>query len=142
MTTGTLEQMLDEKAIVDLTIAYAWALDGNDYERLRDVFVPEAFAMLGKECHGIDEIIARVDAALTDLDQSQHIVSNHQVEVDGDSATCRCYFQAQHTYGGANFIVAGRYLDELRRTADGWRIVHRVLKPDWREGDPSVRRTG
>ena len=71
-------------------------------------------------------------------------MSNHQVAIDGDAATCRCYFQAQHvrhgTEGGDNFIIAGRYEDRLVRTAGGWRIEHRVLTVDWTEGNPSVVR--
>ena len=61
---------------------------------------------------------------------------------DGDTATCRCYLHAQHTLhgtpGGDNFIIAGRYVDDLVRTADGWRITHRVLHFDWNEGNPKV----
>lgn len=135
----------DEKAIIDLNIAYTWALDTRQFEALRDVFTPEATGMLrGVQCDGIDAIIARIQRPLASLDASQHIVSNHQVRVDGDTATCRCYVFAQHvrggTPGGDNFIVAGIYDDRLERRAEGWRIVHRTMAQLWQDGNPEVVR--
>lgn len=141
-----ITRLLDLQAIVDVTIAYTWALDTRRFEDLRQVFLPDATASLGSELTGIDAIIERVDRVLTPLDDSQHLVSNHEVRLDGDRATCRCYFQAQHirrgTDGGDNFIVAGRYEDDLARTTAGWRIARRVLVPMWSEGNPAVLRRG
>jgi len=36
--------------------------------------------------------------------------------------------------GGDNFIIAGRYEDELLRTPDGWRISFRRLVVMWTQG--------
>ena len=72
------------------------------------------------------------------------MVTNHQVQVDGDTARHRCQMQAQHVRhgadGGPNYIVAGRYEDELVRTADGWRIAHRDLVIVWTDGNIRVVR--
>ncbi len=134
----------DRQSIIELTIAYCWAIDSRDFEALRSVFLPDATARLGDERDGIESIIARIDSALTPLDASQHIVSNHQVVIDGDSATSRCYFQAQHVRraaeGSPNYIVAGRYQDRCVRTAAGWRIVRRDLIVDWTDGNVRVVR--
>jgi ketosteroid isomerase-like protein len=134
----------DRSAIIDLTIAYCWALDSKDWEALRSIFLPDATALLGDERDGIESIIARVSGALGALDSSQHMISNHQVGVDGDTATCRCYLQAQHVRrsaeGSPNYIVAGRYLDRLVRTAEGWRIQRRDLLVDWTDGNVLVVR--
>lgn len=131
--------------IVDLTIAYCWALDEHDWAALHRVFLPDAEAELGAGIErGIEAIVARVSAVLAPLDASQHLVTNHQVRLDGDRAECRCYFQAQHVRraaeGGRNFLVGGRYEDEVVRTADGWRIARRRLVPIWRDGNPAVVR--
>jgi ketosteroid isomerase-like protein len=136
--------LLDRQAIVDVTHAYCWALDTRDWDALDDVFTPDAVAALTDPQHGIDAIKARVAAALGPLDESQHLVATHQVVVDGDRATCRCYIQAQHvkrgTPGGDNFIFAGRYEDELVRTPAGWRIERRALIHMWTDGNPAVLR--
>lgn len=134
----------DRQAIVDLTIAYCWALDGNKWDGLDEVFTPDAHAELGRSCEGREAIKARVEEALGPLDDSQHMVTNHQVSVsaDGESGTSRCYLQAQHVRhaadGGPNFIVAGRYEDDVVRTPEGWRIARRVLTMMWTEGNPKV----
>lgn len=135
----------DRLAIMELTHAYCWALDTHQWDDLRHVFLPDARAVLGgSDLAGIDAIIARVTAALSPLDDSQHMVSTHQISITGDTATCRCYLQAQHVRhgapGGPNFIIAGRYEDELVRNEHGWRISRRELIPMWREGNPAVVR--
>jgi len=133
----------DEKAIVDLTIAYTWALDDRRFEDLRDVFAVDATGDLaGVHCEGIDAILERIQRGLSKLDATQHVISNQQVRVDGDTATCRCYLVGQHikhgTPGGDHFIMSGTYSDRLARRPEGWRIVHRTLEILWTEGNPAV----
>ena len=141
-----LQEILDRQEIIDLTIAYGWLLDHGPRERLDTVFTQDAVCdYRGLIIDGLPAIIEKVTDALGSLDASQHIVSNQQVAIDGDTATCRCYLHAQHTLrgteGGDNFIVAGRYDDKLVRTPDGWRITFRKLSGDWTEGNPNVRKT-
>jgi SnoaL-like domain len=133
----------DDQAIVDLAIAYTWALDTKHLDGLRTVFAPDATADLGGvHCEGIDEIIARIERPLSRLDATQHLVGNHQVTVDGDTGTHRCHLQSQHvkrgTPGGENYIIGGMYEDRVARTPDGWRITHRTLTAIWTEGNPAV----
>jgi hypothetical protein len=135
--------MPDREDIIDLAVRYTWALDTKDVEDLRNVFAPEATAMLrGVECNGVDEIIARIGGSILRLDRTQHLVGNHQVTVDGDSGTHRCHLQSQHVRegveGGDNFIVGGYYEDRVVRTPDGWRIAHRLMQQTWSEGNPNV----
>lgn len=139
-----LQRLLDEQAIVAVALRYCRALDTNDWASLADVFLPDATAVLGgpPELNGLDEITARCSSALAPLDDSQHMVSNHEVEIDSDTATHRCYLQAQHirrdAEGGPNYIVAGRYEDRMLRTGDGWRITHRTLLVMWTDGNLAV----
>lgn len=138
-----MSQLQDHHDIVQLTHNYCWALDTGDWQALHDVFTPDVVADLGVGGqNGINEVIARVSSALGKLDDSQHIVATHQIRIDGDSATCRCYLHAQHikrdTPGGDHYIVGARYEDRCVRTADGWRIAERAIVPMWREGNEAV----
>ena len=143
---ASLQTLLDERAIVGVALRYCRALDTKDWEALRDVFVPDATGDLGGGATriGADEIIARISKALSLLDESQHLVGNHEVVVDGDTATHRCYLQAQHVrkdaVDGPNYIVAGRYEDEFVRTEAGWRIKYRRLVVMWTEGNIKAAR--
>ena len=40
--------------------------------------------------------------------------------------------------GGGLYVVAGTYVDELRRTGAGWQIGHRELRRVWTDGNPAV----
>ena len=129
--------------IVSLTVKYCWALDERDWDSLSEVFSSDAYAKYGVTEHkGIDSIIEKCQKALLPLDFSHHMVTNHVVELEGDEATCKCYFQAQHvrnsTPGGVNFIIAGKYEDELIRINGEWKISSRVLTKIWTEGNKKV----
>jgi hypothetical protein len=135
----------DEKAIIDLTIAYTWALDTKHFDELRSVFAADATAMLHHvECQGVEAIIERIAGAITRLDATQHLVGNQQVRIDGETATCRTQLHSQHVKrgaeGGDNYIIGGYYDDQLRLTADGWRITHRLMEETWHEGNRAVVR--
>ena len=139
-----LQTLLDERAIRNVALRYCRALDTKDWPLLDDVFLPDATAELGvpTTLEGIEAIRARIRGALEHLDDSQHLVGNHEIDVDGDTATHRCYLQAQHVraaaVGGPNYIVAGRYEDRLVRTPEGWRIRHRTLTVMWTDGNVTV----
>ena len=140
------DALADRQAVIDLTIAYAWALDTRCYDDLDAVFIADATAQLGGVQIGRDAIKRRVADALDPLDVSQHFLGNHQVDLDGDRATGRTSLHAQHvkrgTPGGELFLVAGTYDDRLVRTPDGWRIEHRVLTVLWTDGNPAVLHRG
>ena len=143
---ATLQALLDERDIVALAARYCRALDTKDWPLLSDVFLPDATAELGvpNRLEGIDAIRHRIRTALEFLDDSQHLVGNHEVTVDGDTGTHRCYLQAQHVRevpdGSPNYMIAGRYEDRVRRTPEGWRIAHRTLTVMWSEGNLAVVR--
>jgi hypothetical protein len=51
----------DFHAIVNIAIAYTWALDTKNFDALNDVFAPDATGMLnGVHCDSRDAIIARI----------------------------------------------------------------------------------
>ena len=139
-----LQTLIDERDIRDVAFRYCRALDTKDWALLDEVFLPDATGELGTPTTlvGIDAIRGRVRKALGHLDGSQHLVGNHEIDVTGDTATHRCYLQAQHiradATGSPNYIVAGRYEDRLVRTPNGWRIAHRTLAVMWTEGNVTV----
>lgn len=148
ISSADLNRLIDERNIVAVAIAYTWALDQHQWDDLHNVFAADATATLGSpDLHvGADAIIGRIRSALEPLDDSQHLIGNHEVVVSGDTATHRCYLHAQHirrdVTGGPNYIVAGRYEDDLARTAEGWHITHRNLTVMWTDGNRAVVHPG
>jgi quinol monooxygenase YgiN len=135
--------------IVGLTIAYAWALDHRRFDDLAGIFTPDAVADFGRlgTVSGPAAIAEVVAAALAPYDRTQHIVTNHQIDLAGGSATGRCYVQAQHVWKehgeDRNYTVAGSYLDRYRLEEGSWRISQRTLRVTWTDGSPpSQERAG
>ena len=55
-------------------------------------------------------------------------------------ATCTAQHVRTAAEGTPNYIIAGRYEDEMVRTPDGWRISFRRLVVVWSDGNPDVVR--
>ncbi len=144
MTDDSHRELRDRLEIQDVLNRYASSLDGRDWRRLATCFTPDATADYGTSgTHtGTAAIERLVRRFLEGLDASQHFLSNHEIEISGDTARTRCYLQAQHvkhkTPGGDHYLVAGTYEDKLERTDEGWRIRERRLRVTWVEGNPAV----
>lgn len=133
----------DTLEIEQAVYRYATALDTRDWRLLASVlapdivFVPDGFDPL----LGFEAIRDVVSAAL-EGQISQHYLTNVAVSLDGDTARCSSYLQAQHiragTPGGDTLMVAGVYRDDLRRRAGAWQFTRRVLNVQWMRGNPAV----
>jgi 3-phenylpropionate/cinnamic acid dioxygenase small subunit len=139
-----LEYLLERQAISDLLLRYGRALDDRDWAKLETCFTPDAkaiYAELGVQ-DGRDAIIQTCRGALSILDSSQHIITNHEIEINGTVAHAQSYMHAQHTKnntpGGDNFTIGGTYIDDLVKTSDGWKIRQKELRFVWKEGNPAV----
>jgi ketosteroid isomerase-like protein len=138
-------ELADRREIDDVLYRYAQSLDSHDWDRLRTCFTADAvadFLELGGRHEGIDAIVGLISSVLSGLDASQHLIGSPIAEVDGDTAKSTCYLQAQHVFegapGGDHYLVGGTYVDELVRTAEGWRIARRTLHGTWFDGNPEV----
>jgi len=139
-----LTALVDKQEITETCYRYGIALDSRDWAGLARCFTPDARAyytgLPPAESYRAIEDTCR--ATLTPLTGSQHLIGNVTVTLEGDSANCICYLQAQHvktgTPGGDNFIIAGRYRDRFVRTDEGWRIQERHLDIVWTAGNPAV----
>ena len=138
------EALLDRQSIVDVLNRYAQSIDGKAWATLDQVFVEGAdcdFSPLGDAGHRapFPEITKWLETSLAGF-STQHILSNYQIEVEGDTARTRTYLQAQHAYVDSDpprhMTFGGVYEDLLERRAEGWRIVRRTLRPMWFADEP------
>jgi 3-phenylpropionate/cinnamic acid dioxygenase small subunit len=139
-----IEYLFERQAISDVMLRYGRALDDRDWAKLKTCFTPDAKAIYGELGFqdGNDAIIQTCRGALEPLDSSQHIITNHEIEIDGNAAHARSYLHAQHTKngtpGGDNFTIGGTYIDDLVKTPDGWKIRQKELVFVWQDGNPAV----
>ncbi len=120
-------QLADRIEIEDVISSVPLGSDLRDMDNYR-VFTPDA--TMDYSSTGAGPAVSIVDFKKMVMqfrpgfDATQHQVSNFQIEVRGDTATCRSSVYAMHRVGNAFGWNAGTYYHTLVRTAEGWRIKH------------------
>lgn len=144
MAAMTLQQISDRIEIDDLLTRYATGLDGKDWELWASCFTPDAhidYTGAGGIKGSLAEVKRWLSEVMANFPMTQHLVTNKDVRIDGDVATCRsCLFNPMGVPDGDGmmvFLEGGYYRDRLVRTADGWRIAERIEEPTF-----STRRHG
>jgi hypothetical protein len=147
MDESTLQELIDKQAIIEVMTRYTTGLDTRDWDLLKSCFTPDGDADFGALAgvgvlESPEALVDLCRASLQDLQATQHLQGNFEVEVQGDTANAKCYFQANHFLdtapGGSNFVVWGTYRDRLVRSDDGWKIAHRELIPTSVGGNPNL----
>ena len=128
----TASEAIDELAIRSLISAYSDAVILRDPEAAGSVYaedgVLEAFG--GPAIEGRPAIVAALERRLgTGNGFSYQLMQTVRVDIDGANAWARShYFEISGpTAGGHGRLSTGMAVDELKRTAEGWRIAHRSL---------------
>jgi hypothetical protein len=132
---------LDRLEIIELQSAYAWAIDGRASEDFARVFTPDVDANYSEfvRLSGVDSVARWMEAFHAPFDSSQHLISNHWLEVDGDEVVYRSYVQVRlmlRGHPGGDLLSSGAYyLDRVTRADSGWRISSREVRNMWRAGN-------
>lgn len=152
MTGSDPLRSADRLAIRELVDRYARAADRVDGAAAAALFTPDGALRIFER--GGDaavrerlgrEAIATAFAGLSRYDVTLHVVANHLIEFTGeDAATGETYCLAHHvrTIGEgveahpSDHLMAIRYLDQYRRTEEGWRIAQRHLQVEFTEEHP------
>jgi 3-phenylpropionate/cinnamic acid dioxygenase small subunit len=138
MATMTLQEIADRIEIDDLLTRYATALDAKDWDLFSTCFTTDAridYSAAGGIAGSLTEVRKWLAEVMAHFPMTQHLVTNREVHVDGDSATCRsCLFNPMGLPDGDGmmlFFDGGYYRDRLVRTAEGWRIAERIEEPTY-----------
>jgi SnoaL-like protein len=139
----TPDELCDRAEIHDVIVRYGWAIDTKDWALLDTCFTDEAHVDYSSNPGGkvgpYKEVRGWLEKVMTAFPVTQHLMSNIDVTLDGDRATCRTMVTnpqgAATRDGGLHFFyVGGRYDDELVRTDAGWKIAKRIETTLWFQG--------
>lgn len=140
------QEISDRFEIQDLVFRYAHLIDTRQFDQLRDVFTEDAFvdySVYGGSVGDLDTTIEFLEKAVTRelFPNCQHLNANVQVTLDGDTASGRvmCFNPMEMNLPGGDsqtYMLGLWYVDEYRRTADGWRICRRVEEKCWAFNTP------
>lgn len=127
----------DRESIWRLFMTYKAHLDQRDFAAYASLFTDDAewIGNLGKVIGPaqIEQLLREtLEVWDSDLVRTHHLLLHPVIDIDGDTAT------ASSTWGYVTrsetdapvVLMLGRYLDRLRRTADGWRFSRRVAYSD------------
>lgn len=124
---------------------YTYGCDTRDVELIGSAFTADAtidYDSLPPFANGITDFLEMTTGILSQLASTQHLLGNLHVEVDGDTAHCTSYVQATHVAeNGQMFVGAGRYDDDLVRTAAGWKIAARTFRRQWGRDEHGLGRS-
>ena len=134
-----LRWLVDRARISELLHRYAFDIDTRSWDSWKKLFLPDVIGEYPAVTYrGRDELtagISRIDRWAA----TQHLSTNHQIEIDGDRARSVSYLQAVHVpQAGAkheHYDMGGWYLHEFVRTPAGWRISRLKLVQSWSLGE-------
>lgn len=142
MTTEvTLEALVARTEILDCVHRYTRGMDRLDRELARSAYHHDAIDDHGGFVAEVEDFLDWAFDYHAKQIRHQHYVSNHSVELDGDTAHAETYY----TFVGTDRdetqpveIVGGRYLDRFERREGRWAIAARVCVEEWRVLVPSA----
>lgn len=125
------------QACAQLTASFAVLVDHQRYDELAALFTEDcAFERPGVNLHGREELRAFMAARPIDA-ISRHVCTMPLVEQIGPDAargiTYLVFYEGESAPSGPASLKGAtafaEYHDEFRRTAEGWRIARRQVRP-------------
>ena len=131
MDEAKLQLLLDRAEISDVQLRYATGLDSRDWALFRSCFADEIETDFTSVFGGTprkttaDKWTEAARRTIVGLTATQHMITNHVINVEGDTATCVAYVQARHYLpndtGDSIQTMFGYYTNGFIRTRAGWK---------------------
>jgi ketosteroid isomerase-like protein len=118
----------DRQEIHDCLLRYTRGVDRHDKALMQSAYHPDAWDEHGvAEGNPEDFCTWAIGWHGEFQTRHQHIITNHTVELDGDTAHAETYYLfLGENREGPPTISFGRYVDRLEKRAGVWAIAHRV----------------
>jgi hypothetical protein len=128
-----IQQLIDRQAILDCLTRYCRGVDRLDRELLLSAYHPDAIDDHGALVGSPEDMVewGRLRDPTGPL-STQHHLTNHTCEIDGDTAHAETYY----LYTARNrdetvWSAAGRYIDRFERRDGAWKIAMRYCIVEW-----------
>ncbi|MGF1425319.1 nuclear transport factor 2 family protein [Kitasatospora sp. LaBMicrA B282] len=143
------QELRDRLDVVETCTRMCWHTDKREWDRLRTAVFTDRVLVDYTSLDGgrpvvttVDELIGAWRALLGPLAATQHLLTNHLVELHGEHAVATADFQATHllanALGGPLWTLGGHYRFTLRRTRAGWRIDGLTMTTTWADGNRHI----
>src|ERR1700722_13275900 len=140
---------VDRDLIIETTIRVAWYADRRLWDEIPGLFAEEVLldytSLTGGDPTRVApaEIAASWQANLGGLDATQHLISNHLVEITRAArATAPAQFLATHVlanpHGAPTWVLGGYYHWTLIRAGGEWKIDSMTMTAAWATGNQQI----
>jgi len=142
-----VNRWLDEALIIRVVNTFYRALDEKHFDGsyLRQILAADARVIRpnGAATVGLANIADSFARSFARFEATQHLLTGHDVDVDGDTAAVRANLVAIHIWSDRpaeasmldrSFTAGGVITAALRRLPDGWRISKTEMRVIWRTG--------
>ncbi len=143
-----LQELLERMEIINTVNQVGMTADLRDWKACRNCFTDQVdvdyTSLIGGQPAMVsaDDLIESWSQQLSGLKTTQHMITNHAVTLNGDTATCISQFQAQHLLpndtGGPLWTLGGIYHHELMHTNNGWKVCKMKMTATWAEGNQQI----
>ena len=130
-----LKAFLDREKIKDCIARLARGEDRRDAELIRACWWPDSTFDYAVKKGPFPEYLAWVVPGADAIKDTQHVLGQSFIELQGDSARVETHVVSYHRVdmgaGDRDTCIGGRYLDVMAKRGGEWRIADRTMLYDW-----------
>jgi hypothetical protein len=128
-----VQQLIDRQDILDCLMRYSRGVDRFDVDMIRSVYHPDATDDHGAFVGNPEQFVEWVlDLHGTGQISTQHQLTNHFCDLDGNTAHTETYFFfVARNRDESVWIAGGRYLDRFEKRSGEWKIADRYCVVEW-----------
>ncbi len=134
-TNSELRVFLDRESIRDALARLARGEDRRDAALISGAYWPDSVTDYGVFRGSFDEYLAWVVPGADAITNTQHVLGQSYIELDGDTAKVETqvisYHRVEMGAGEQDTCIGGRYLDVFERRDGKWAIASRTMLYDW-----------
>ena len=146
-----LNEIIERERIRDVIYRYCEAVDAKDWDNVMASFTPDAKISHGSYDGPAETFLGFVQGILNKMTATVHVIGGTTISIDGNRAKLSTAFTSFHSIPGkydevgpvktggvdTDWIVSGRYVDNLVKIDGEWKISERRASNDWTRVQPS-----